>query len=184
MNFDQFMKKRDMRKVIIGCVMILGIVSCTATKSADSARAARRAIKAEETRLAVESLIQQGSYLVKIDRLYSGRVSNAYLSPVQNFILVDKGQLRMKVAYLGRSFSIRGIAAINMTAHTEKYEVVRDSAGKRYDVSIKASQAGEPFDIFLTIYDNGYAVVSVTNPNIETLRYNGKLTLPSAQPGS
>jgi hypothetical protein len=175
---------RAMRRVIIGCAVILGLVSCTATKSTTSARAMQKAIKAEETRMAVESLVQSGSYLVKVDRLYSGRISNAYLSPDQNFILIDKGHLRMKLAYMGRSYNLRGIAAINMSANAEKYEVVRDIAKKKYDVRIKASQAGEPFDIFLTINDNGYANVSVTNPRIETVRYNGKLVFASAQTGN
>lgn len=173
-----------MRRVIIGCAVILGLVSCTATKSTTSARATQKAIKAEETRMAVESMVQSGSYLVKVDRLYSGRVSNAYLSPNQNYIIIDKGQLRMKLAYMGRSYNLRGIAAINMSANAEKYEVVRDTAKKKFDVRIKASQAGEPFDIFLTIDDSGYANVSVTNPRIETVRYYGKLALTTAQSGS
>jgi hypothetical protein len=173
-----------MRRAIIGFAVLLGLVSCTATKNADSARATRKAINAEETRLKVDRLVQSGSYLIKIDRLYSGRVSNTYLSPNQNFILIDKGQLRMKLGYLGRSYSSRGIAAINMSAKAEEYEIVRDSTKKMYDVRIKASQAGEQFEIFLSIDDSGYATMSVTNPHIETVRYNGKLTLPSTQPGS
>ena len=90
----------------------------------------------------------------------------------------------MKLAYMGRSYNLRGIAAINMSANAEKYEVVRDTAKKKFDVRIKASQAGEPFDIFLTIDDSGYANVSVTNPRIETVRYYGKLALTTAQSGS
>jgi hypothetical protein len=171
-----------MKRVIILCAGILALVSCTATKSNDSARASRRAIKAEETRLAVERLVNSGSYLIKMNRLYSGRISNVYLIPENNFILLDKGNLRMKLGYMGRQYDFRGIAAINMSATAESYEVVRNTGKGRYDVRIKASQAGEPFDIYISIHDSGSASASVNNPRIQMVNYSGKLVFPSTVP--
>jgi hypothetical protein len=173
-----------MRAVIILSVMIFGMLSCTASRHTDSARATRRALEAEKTRMAVESIVQSGNYLIKMDKMYTGMFSNVHLAPESNFLILDEGKLRMKLGYLGRQYSFRGIAAINLSTTTRSYEVERIGEKGRYDVKIEASQAGEPFDINISIDDRGYCTVVVTNPHIETARYNGMLFIPTEKQGS
>jgi len=176
MDFDPSQEKgSDMKNYFILAILLLTVSSCSTVRTADSSAASRRAARLEAVRESVETSIQSGNYLVKMNRLDGSRALAVQLAPEFNYIIIDQGMVRMKLGYVGRQYDFRGIAAINMTAKAQSYEVIRDSEKKRYEVKIMASQAGELFEILLSIDDRGNCTAQIYNNRIESVRYSGQL---------
>jgi hypothetical protein len=172
-----------MRGAIIMCVMIFGMVSCTTSRYAKTDRAALRAERAEKKRVAVEGIVESGNYLIKMDRLYAVRGNSPDLIPENNFLIYNNGQVRMRLAYLGRQHWVLPIAGINLQAKAESYEVMRNPEKGRYSIRMKVNQKGEQFEILLNIDDRGNCTASVFNAQIETARYRGTLHIPETLAG-
>ena len=164
-----------MKNYFIIAILLLTVSSCSTVRTADSSAASRRAARLEAMRESVEGSIQSGNYLVKMNRLDGSRALAVQLSPKFNYIIIDQGMVRMKLGYVGRQYDFRGIAAINMTGKAQSYEVIRDAEKKRYEVNIMASQAGELFEISLSIDDKGNCTAQIYNNRIESVRYSGQL---------
>jgi hypothetical protein len=176
MNFESFQEKDSvMKNYIIMAIMLLTVSSCSMVRTADSSAGARRAARLEATRESVEKSMQSGKYLIRMDRLEGSRALTVNLSPQFNYIIVDQGMVRMKLGYIGRQYDFRGIAAINMSARSESYELFRDEDKNSYEIKIKARQAGELFDILLSIDDRGNCTARIYNNRIESVRYRGHL---------
>jgi len=168
-----------MKNYIIIATLLLTVSSCSTVRTADSSASARRAARAEAIRESVEMSMQSGKFLVKMDRLNGSRGLAVQLAPEFNYIIIDQGMVRMRLGYIGRQYDFRGIAAINMSAKSQSYEVTRDPERKRYEVNIKASQAGELFNISLSIDDRGNCTALIYNNRIESARYSGHLFMES-----
>lgn len=169
-----------MRSLVILITLTLLSVSCASTLNSSRTASSGRAARAEEKRLAVENIIQSGNFLIKMDRIDAGRGLTAQLAPDFNYLLLEQGMLRMKLGYVGRQYSFRGVSAINMSGKPSQYEMERNASKGIYDIRVKVSQGGEPFDIYLSVTDRGFCYMSIVNPRLEPVRYSGKLVIPQS----
>ncbi len=164
-----------MKKIVILSLISLFIVSCNAGKEGAQVRRenkiAEKALQAESTAKSVESR----KFVLRMDRMYASKGGMFYLVPRRNYLIIDDYKAKMSLAYVGRSYDVRGIAGINMTGETERYEVIRKNDKGVYEINMSLKQGATKFDLFLTVYDNGNCFLSLNNGRIESVRYSGTL---------
>ena len=146
-------------------------VSCATSGDVVSSREERASIRQENVREAVES--QQ--MIIKLNRLHARRGSILDLNPDMNFVIINKNRTRISLGYVGRSFTARPVAAINMEG--EIYSRVIDQKRKGvYDIRFDLGQDNEKFIVNMTISINGSVSLSITTPRIDFVRYSGNLS--------
>jgi len=145
-------------------------VSCSGLKNSSQDRAERELMKREDVKKAIES--QQ--MIIKVDRIYANRGRIMDIHPRNNFIIIDRDRTRVSLAYVGKSFSIRPVAAINFSGKVKSGIVDTNSDGS-YDLRFELVQENEKFDVNINVTSTGYVNMSVANPRIDFVRYSGTL---------
>ena len=156
--------------IYIFLAVLLFSASCSGLKNSRQARAERELMKREDVRKALES--QQ--MLIKVDRIYAhhGRIMD--VNPRNNFIIIDRDRTRVSLAYFGKSFTIRPVAAINFTGKVNSGNMDTKEDGS-YDLRFELGQENEKFDVSIKVSGTGYVNMTVTNPRIDFVRYSGTL---------
>jgi hypothetical protein len=155
--------------ILLTIIIITG--SCATSGDVISSREERTAIKQENVTRAVES--QQ--MVIKVNRLHTRRGQIMEMNPEMNFIIINNNRTRISLGYMGRSFTARPVAAINMEG--EIYSRVIDKKDKGvYDITYELGQDNEKFTVNMTISINGYVNFSITNPRLDYVRYSGNLS--------
>ena len=145
--------------------------SCSSYRDMASSREERNLMNQENVRMAIESQ----KMMVKVNRLHTRRGRIMDINPSTNFIIIDNNIARVSLAYMGRSFTTRPVAAINFTG--EVYSSIVDTKRNGgYDIELEVGQENEKFTINLNISNNGYVSLNITNPRIDFVRYSGNLS--------
>ncbi len=157
--------------IYIFLAVLLFSTSCSGLKNRQQVRAEKELMKREDVRKAVES--QQ--MLIKVDRIYShhGRIMD--VNPRNNFIIIDRDRTRVSLAYFGKSFTIRPVAAINFTGKVNTASMDTKADGS-YDLQFELGQGNEKFDVSIKVSASGYVNMNVINPRIDFVRYSGTLS--------
>ncbi|MEA1887247.1 MAG: DUF4251 domain-containing protein [Bacteroidota bacterium] len=151
-------------------IVILATFSCGPTGDLASSREARTAMKQENVKKAVEAQ----EMIVKVQRLHTRRGRILEMNPDMNFVIINKDRTRISLGYIGRSFTTRPVAAINLQGQI--YSRVIDTNKKGgYDIRLELGQESEKFTLNLSISRNGYVSMNITNPRIDLIRYSGTL---------
>jgi len=145
-------------------------VSCSGLRNSSQDRAEREFMKREDVRKAIES--QQ--MIIKVDRIYADYGRMVDIHPRNNFLIIDRNRTRVSLAYIGKSFSIRPVAAINFSGKVES-GIVDTNADGSYDLSFELGQENEKFDVSMNVTSTGYVNMTVANPRIDFVRYSGTL---------
>lgn len=124
----------------------------------------------------VDRLVEDQKMLVKVNRFYTKRGRTMDLNPERNFIIIDKERARISLGYVGRSYSFRSIAAINMEGEVVSRSITTRNKGG-YDIKYDVRQKNEKFVVNMTVSANGYVSFSIINPRIDVARYSGMLEL-------
>ncbi|MFO7851028.1 MAG: DUF4251 domain-containing protein [Bacteroidota bacterium] len=144
--------------------------SCRPTGDLASSREERAAMKQENVKKAVETQ----EMIIKVNRLHTRRGRILEMNPDMNFVIINKDRTRVSLAYIGRSFTIRPVAAINLQGQI--YSRVIDTNRKGgYDIRMELGQESEKFTLNLSISRDGYVTMNITNPRIDLIRYSGTL---------
>ena len=98
------------------------------------------------------------------------------MNPEMNFIIIDRTRTRISLGYIGRSFTARPVAAINMQGEIYSREIDKKNKGV-YDIRYELGQDNEKFIINMTVSINGYVNLSITNPRLDFVRYSGYLSM-------
>ncbi|HDZ41656.1 MAG TPA: DUF4251 domain-containing protein [Bacteroidetes bacterium] len=160
-----------MRNTIYTLFAIIFIsASCSVIRDMKSSRAERELMTQENVKKAIES--QQ--ILVKVNRLHTGRGRIMDINPTDNFIIIDRNLTRVSLAYMGRSFTTRPIAAINFTGQVYS-SVVDTKRDGSYDIVLELGQENEKFKVNMIVSKGGYVSLTITNPRIDFVRYSGNL---------
>ncbi|MDX9929115.1 MAG: DUF4251 domain-containing protein [Bacteroidales bacterium] len=167
-----------MKQTIIYLFALIISASCTSVREARTEAASQRSIREEQTRIAIDKAVASGNFQVRMERLDGFRGQTIHLAHGVNYLVIDRGILRLKLGYIGRQYTFRPISAINMTARPSEYEMSRNPRTGNYEIEIKVSQAGEPFNIYLNINQRGICTTHISNPKIQTVRYTGRITIP------
>ncbi|MBS0009859.1 MAG: DUF4251 domain-containing protein [Bacteroidales bacterium] len=160
-----------MRQLIY--IFLAGILlasSCGTTGEMRSSREERDSIRTENVRKALES----NQMIIKVNRLHARYGKILDINPDHNFIIIDKDMTRISLAYVGRSYSSRPIAAINMRGKIQS-SLIDTRRNGSYDLKIELGQDSEKFTLYMNISRNGFVSLSIVNPRIDFVRYSGTL---------
>lgn len=98
-----------------------------------------------------------------------------FLRPRSNYLIVDGDKAIIRAAYLGRQYSFRPIAGININGRAANYEAVKKEPKEKYRISMEVENEGVQFDVDLTISGSGTVSASVNSLKISSARYSGHL---------
>lgn len=153
-------------------VTILFIVSCSASKESRSENAELREQNKQVNRLLVSNAIESRRFIIKLDRLYlyGGMID---LAPRRNYIIVDGEKAVISAAYLGRQYSSRPVAGVNMQGVASYYELTKKMTKGLYEIKMKIGNGATEFNIYLTVGRDGITNASVDGMRINNARYRG-----------
>ena len=152
--------------------LILALGSCATSKVQESNEAGGENFDKIVQQTQIKQSVEMRRFIIKFDRLYYANGGRIDLVPKTNYIILDGERAIINAAYIGRQFSYRPIAGINMTGNTIVYERKDNSKGY-YEIRLKVQNDANTFDVFLTINYDGYCNVSITNNRLDHIRYNG-----------
>lgn len=161
-------------KNIIYILFIVIVVtgSCASSGDLASSREVRKSIKQENIRKAIES--QQ--MIINVNRLQSRRGGMMEMNPELNFLIINNNRTRVSLGYVGRSYTSRPIAAINLEGEIYSRDINKKGNGS-YDIRYELGQKNAKFIVNMTVSVNGYVSLRITNPRIDFVRYSGKLNI-------
>ncbi len=171
-DFVWTLKKNTMKRIIyffIAGTIILS--SCASTGKTDISREMRKELVKEDVKQTVESQ----KMMIRMNRIHLKRGGTMQIVPERNYIMIDGDLVRVNLAYIGRSYSIRPVAAINFLGKVYSREIEITKKGG-YNISLEVGQGNEKFKIDMNISNEGYVNISVSNPMIDYIRYYGRLS--------
>jgi len=158
------------RTIYIFFAVIFIAGGCASTGKSDVSREEMTAARSA----AVAKLVEDQKMLVKVNRLRTKRGRIMDMNPETNFLIIDKEKARISLGYLGRSYTTRSIAAINMEGRVVSRSISERKKGG-YEIKYEVSQKNEKFKINMTVSTSGYVDFSIINPRIDLVRYSGNL---------
>ncbi|WMI70316.1 DUF4251 domain-containing protein [Mangrovimonas sp. YM274] len=167
-----------MRKLII-CMVLL----CVSVPLEAQTKSEKKALKREQEReafLKTKTLVEGEVFTFSADwaTTQKGRRINLIGNP--NFLRFDHGKIDADLPYFGvaqvagyGSSSSGGVVVKgNMYNETKKV----DEKKRRIVISFSVKNTSENFNMILTVYGNGNAILSVGSSNRNRISYDGKIT--------
>jgi hypothetical protein len=171
---QSMLKVTAMKKLflLIYAVTTLFIVSCSASKESRSENAEIREQNKQVNQLLVSNAIESRRFIIKLDRLYlfGGMID---LVPRRNYIIVDGEKAVISAAYLGRQYSSRPVAGLNMQGVATDYELTKKLSKGMYEIKMKVGNGANAFNIYMTVGRDGTTNASVDGMRINNARYRG-----------
>jgi hypothetical protein len=164
-----------MKNIILTILSLALLTSCSTAKEGSSVRRANNEEKRVAVEAAIKDAIESKWFIVKLDRVYPAFGGVVDLLPRANYIIIEGGTSRIRSAYMGRQYSFRPIAGINMKGSTKEYRLIYNPSKGKYEIHIKIEQNGNHFDLYLTVGRNGSCSASISGMEIDTVRYSGQL---------
>jgi hypothetical protein len=165
------MKKYNYILLIISIIAVSG---CASTRKYAEANEAGRNVG----QATIQELLESGNYFIRVNKLYSSRYHGMDLVPGKNFLSVTNGIANINLAYIGRSFSIRPISAINVKGKIEEISIIPKKRGSTL-ASMKVIGGGERFDVDIRVSSSGYCSITINNGRLDSISYRGKIGKPS-----
>ena len=175
-----------MKKLIYLLSAIVLLSSCSTTKEATSSDKLSRNEKKLVAQEAVKNAVESKRFIVKLNRMYTNYGGIIQLAPRENYIIVDGEKGVISTPYFGRQFAFRPIAGINMFGRTMDYKLTKYADKGAFGISLKVSQGGTSFDVFLKISRSGTCSASITSMLINNARFSGNVVpiTPKNRPGA
>lgn len=166
-------KQSAMKKLIFILTGLIILTSCATTKVEESSKndtqKFQKLVRQEDIRQAVETR----RFLLKFNRLYVPYGGSIDLKPASNYIILDGDNVIICAAYVGRQYSSRPIAGIDLKGKAVAFEYKDNREKGLFEIRIKARNEQTTFDVFLTIDSDGYCNASLTSYKIDRVRYTG-----------
>jgi len=171
-----------MKKLIILLSIAAFAVSCSSSKetamSGPDARKSKKLANEEVIKKAVESR----RYVIKFNKLISAGGGYIDLIPSSNFVIMNGGIASVSLFYSGRSMLSRPISAINFNGHAITYEMKSDQGKGMYSINRRVKKGADNFDLYISIGKGGSCSLSVVNPHIQSVTYQGTvMPIPSEE---
>lgn len=151
------------------------LVSCSSSDLKKTVKNEMKQEKKTAQQEVVKKTVESGSFLIKMDRLQIPRGGFVDLLPSSNYIIVNKGYVRMRLGYIGRSYEFSGITGINMKGEATSYKLISNNDDGEYDMQIEVTDNGDLFKISIAVRGDEYCDATISNIRIETIRYSGHL---------
>jgi hypothetical protein len=148
-----------------------------------SSRAEKRKLKKIAEQAVVKKAVESRRYVIKVNRLYSNGAAFYEMVPSSNFLIVNGEFASISLGYIGRSFGSRPITGINMNGQTYNYKMQDNESKGVYSVQMSVKYGSDKFDIYLSIGASGNCDISINNPYIQSIHYEGNLEpIPASMP--
>ncbi|NII25406.1 DUF4251 domain-containing protein [Pseudoflavitalea sp. X16] len=149
-------------------LLMVSILSVT-TGMAQNDKSNKKAEKAAE----VKAMVEAQRYIFKPQTANPMRGRTMQLTS-EYTVKVSKDTIVSDLPYFGRAFTApidpsKGGIQFNSTNFDYKLETIK----KRWQVTIKPTDAGDVQQFFLTIFNNGSATLQVTSTNRTPISFNG-----------
>ncbi|MEE4115309.1 MAG: DUF4251 domain-containing protein [Marinilabiliaceae bacterium] len=157
-----------MKNNILFLSAILALITMSCSSSAKLSRA-----EANELRGAmIHSLLENQHYVIKAEKMNLRRGGQLYLSETANYIKVNGDAARVNLAYMGRSYDLRGISGINMSGQITERSIVKKKNGNTL-VSMRIEQNNDAFKFDILVSNSGRCTVNIYHPKIDPISYRG-----------
>jgi hypothetical protein len=164
-----------MKKLLFLLSTVIILSSCSTTKNATSSSTLSRDKKRVVARETVKNAVESKRFIVKLNRMYPTYGGIIQLVPRENYIIVDGEKGIISTPYFGRQFGFRPISGINMFGRTMDYKLIKYPDKGAFGISMKVSEGGTSFNVFLQISRSGTCDVSISSMLINNVRYSGNL---------
>jgi hypothetical protein len=172
--------------VLTAMILAIICISFNNTSSAQndkSSRAEKRKLKKMAEQAVVKKAVESRRYVIKVNRLYSNGAAFYEMVPTSNFLIVNGEFTSISLGYIGRSFGSRPITGINMNGQTYNYKMQDNESKGVYSVQMSVKYGSDKFDIYLSIGASGNCDITINNPYIQSIRYEGNLEpIPASMP--
>ena len=161
------MKKHLYILLIISIIVASG---CASTRGYGEKREEIRSTGQES----VQKLLESGNYFISVNKVFPRRYHGLDLVPEKNYFSVANGTARINLAYIGRSFSLRPISAINIRGKIEDLNITAGRKGSTI-TSMKVVGGGERFNVNIRVSYSGNCYLSINNGMLDSISYRGKI---------
>ncbi len=174
MIFAHFSTKHGaMKKFLYFITGILLMSSCASSNVQESSgkttRSERKLVRQEE----IKKAVSDRRFIIKLDKIYFTRGGMVDLVPKANYIIVDGDKVIISAAYIGRQFSGRPIAGINMIGKAVTFELKNNTSKGTYAIRMEVKNEANSFDVYVTINSAGNCNASFNNYKLDAVRYTG-----------
>lgn len=164
-----------MKKLLFIITTLIAISSCATNKEARSSRIELRKENKLAEQAVVKGAVESRRFIIKLDRLSLSRGGIVDLIPRRNYIIIDGKRVIIRAGYLGRQWDIKPIAGINIIGETINYELTNNAYKGSYKLKMKVKNGNTSFDVYISIGKNGSCDASLSNLNIDMVRYSGHI---------
>lgn len=154
---------------------IILLSSCSSIRMSRTERELARAIEAQQLRSQVETMVESGSFILLFDQTQSQTGNITQLNMQFNHITIDKTNIEMALAYTGRQYGTRPVAAINLQGKASVYNIEKNIHDGSYLINFQVTQGRSTFTVSINIAANGTCRALVINDRIEPVEYKGSL---------
>ena len=174
MIFESFtIKQSAMKNMIFIVAGLIILTSCATSRVEESSKPESKNYKSLVQQETIRQAVEMRRFLLKFNKLYILHGGMIDLKPNNNYIILDGDKIIISTAYIGRQYSYRPIAGIDMKGKTVAFELKDNSSKGLFKIRIKVKNEQNTFDIFLTIDKDGYCNASLTSYKIDRVEYSG-----------
>lgn len=122
----------------------------------------------------VKALVESKNFVFVADYVNPQSMRSRSLTTSDYDLTIKPGEVISYLPYFGRAYSapINGEGGIKFTSKDFDYKLVKVKAHS-WDISIKPKDANDVQQLYLTVFDNGTASLSVNSTNRQTISYRG-----------
>jgi hypothetical protein len=164
-----------MKKLLFIITTLAVMSSCATNKEARSSRIELRKENKLAEQAVVKDAVESRRFIIKLDRLSLSHGGIVDLIPRRNYIIVDGKRAIIRAGYIGKQLDIKPIAGINISGVTTFYELTNDTYKGSYNLKMKVQNRNTSFDVYISIGKNGSCNASLSNLNIDMVRYSGHI---------
>lgn len=124
----------------------------------------------------VDSILSSGTFYFDINSAHSSLFNTVHLTDLY-FIKLTPDSVFTNLPYYGRAYRINYSdedGGINLSHPHTALETEMRKKNKQYSFSVKTNF--DKYDFYVSVSSTGYASISVSSMNRQTIRFNGELT--------
>ena len=149
--------------------------ACSSSKELSSAKAENKKSKKLAEQTEIRKAVESRKYIIKVNKIFTSHGGRMDLIPRSNFVIVNGEIASISLGYVGRTYFSRPISGINLNGHTLDYQMQSDGAKGLYMVQMVVQYGSDKFNVYLSIGNEGTCSISINNPYLESVRYQGNL---------
>lgn len=163
-------------KKFIPLVLLLLLISPITAQTKEEKKKLKEEVAQKEYE-AAKVLINSGEYLFDANSTITQKGRRIDLTTNSGFLKINKDKAEAGLPYFGvaQIVNITGNGGIEFDNENTEYQIKFNDDKKRIEVSFKAKNGSERFDISLTVFGNNSSL-DITSSNRDRISYRGRVT--------